>query len=89
MHLCGAALANGSSKQPVEVLGRSRGCGEERTCSQHPAGLGHLSIWLVFPDSSGGPLQHSARVFAGRGELLPLQHESSSSIGKEEREKLD
>lgn len=46
--------ANGSSKQPEVVLGHSGGCGEERACSQHPPGLGHLSIGLVFPDSSWG-----------------------------------
>lgn len=89
MRLCGATLVNGSSKQPDRVHGHSGICGEKRICSQHPSGLGHLSVELVFPDSSGGAMWHSAPVFAGRGDFLPLRHESSSATGKEEAEKLD
>lgn len=88
MRLCSVALANSSSKQADMVPGCLGGCGEETACSWHPTGLGHLSVGLVLPDSSGRGLllRHGARVSAGRGELLPLWHESKSASGKEGRE---
>lgn len=51
MHSCVAVLANDCSKQPEETLRHWGGCSEERTCSCHPAGLGHLNIGLMFPYS--------------------------------------
>jgi len=48
--------------------------------SQHWVGVSRLL--------GGGGDVVRARVFAGRRELLPLWHKSSSATGKEGREKL-